>query len=200
VAPPRRQFEADRGTVDAGQVTEQHYRRRHHRTGIPGTDEGIRVAASDEAEADADRAVALAPQRLDGTVLHFHHLRGVAYVDRQVPDTMPRELVGDLVAIADERHRDAQLAGSGDGALDDRLRGVITPHRIDGNGFHRPKACGHRSAAPRLHPSATSTTCLPRYCPQWGQARCRCVGSPQAGQATYCGTTSASWARRLLRF
>src|SRR5437899_12049604 len=113
---------------------------------------------------------------------------------------MPAEFVGDLVAITDERHRYVQLAGSGDGTLDDRLRGVITPHRIDGNCLHRSRRAAVRSTAPRLHSWETPTTCLPRYCPQWGHTRCRCAGSPQAGQATYCGTTSASCARRLLRF
>jgi hypothetical protein len=139
---PRRDGSSSPMAADARRADpQQHDRGRHHRARVPGADDSARFARFDELNADAHRAVALTSQGLDGAVLHLDDLRRVADVDRQASRLAP-ELVGDDVAVADERHRDRQLAGGRDGLFYHRLRVMIAAHGVDDNGFHGEKRRG----------------------------------------------------------
>ena len=151
----RGDFQADGRAVDTGQVTEQHDPGGHHRSGVASTDECAGVAGLDELEADANRAVALAAQRLDGAVVHFDDLRSVMHVDRQIPNAVAVELAGDPLAVADQRDGNGELTGRVDRSLDDGFGGVIAAHGVDGNGFHGMR---RRLSPPRSRPPVARDT------------------------------------------
>lgn len=142
----RWEHRADGGPGQPGMEPQDERRRGHLRAGVPGGDEGVGGALSLQPQADGHRRIGLAAHRDGGLVRHLDDLVGI---DQDEP----------LGGGADERRRVDQLAfedGPHDGGPPDQLelvgriellerqqgrrdrglRGVVAPHRVQGDPRH----------------------------------------------------------------
>ena len=125
----------DRRPIDVVQIAEDHHRRRHHGARISGADECARVAALDEIESNVNRRTRLGQHRLERRVVHQHDFGRVFDSNRQVGGVVVGEFMRKDLAVAHHHDLDTEVAGRQDGALNGRLGGEITPHRVERD-FH----------------------------------------------------------------
>ena len=129
---------------------------------FPALTDALRETVAHQPGGDAERAVALGPDRLGGAVVHGDLLAGMDHLDGEVA----RAVVILQFALYDvfpayQDYFNVEALDGPDGPFHFVTRGVITAHRVYGNGQHLA-----------AYSWTTSITSRPLYWPQWGQARC----------------------------
>jgi energy-coupling factor transporter ATP-binding protein EcfA2 len=126
-----------RRAVDTGQHPERRVSRHHRRAGVSGAEQRGRFAARDLFGGNPDRRVGLAAQRGGRRFRHLDDRIRVHDPDTFAVDGgMAAQLVFDPLGGADQRDAEIEMAGRGEGTVDDVARRFVTAHRVDGNLDH----------------------------------------------------------------
>ncbi len=105
-------------------------------TGVPSGNNRVRFSRFHEIDGAADRGIFLATDAVDGSILHLHHLRGMADGDTilEAGKIMPRHFGTDFLLVA---HEDGGEIGIFAQGLKDAghgiNRGEIPAHGIEGD-------------------------------------------------------------------
>ena len=133
-----------RRPIDARQASQAKDGGRHARPRMAGRHDRIGAAFPDEAHADVDARVSLAPHGRRGMLLHLHVLGGVDDLDVGGPPTGQDAV--DAGGITDQDEIGVRVAaGPGQTALDDLDRRVVAAHGVDGD--PKPALCARVDAA-----------------------------------------------------
>src|SRR6516164_8537404 len=108
---------------------------RHHRARIAGADDSVSLAILHEIERNSHRR-SFFTQGDTGGLMHRHDL-GRRHNFHVCPNGVIRELALDDILIAYQDDLDAKFSCGERRALDDRLRGVIPAHGVNGNSRHK---------------------------------------------------------------
>ncbi len=152
----RGQERPDRGPIHARQRPQRQERRRQDRPRRPGRDERVRLAALLERDPPHDRAVPLAPHRLDRRLRHADHLPRRDDPDPVLGVVVVRENTTDQLGIPHQHELELALDVPKrlEGAPDGNGRGVVASHRIEGDPHElepRPHAQPRARRMPRAY-------------------------------------------------
>ena len=118
-------------------------------TGMTGTDDGVGLTLLDQINGPGDGGIFLATDGIDGRVAHLHNLSGVDDLDPGIRTTKLGQLGldGRLVSGQEEFADLRILTDRHDGPGDRILRGIVTPHGIEGNPHDPAMATSLRTGA-----------------------------------------------------
>ena len=123
-------LDRERWPVHARQALEVQDRGRDAGPAVTGGDDRVGLAVTDEAHADVDARVALAPDRDRGLLVHADRLR--CGDDPDVLGQRAVDMGSDRSLVADEDEVGVGMGASPvDGPCDDLHRAVVPTHRID---------------------------------------------------------------------
>src|SRR5437867_5984418 len=138
-AAESRQRAADARPVDVVEPPEHEQRAGQHRPGVSRGDHGRSLAGLAQIEADAHRAVLLAPQGLAGVLVHLHHFRGVADPQLFFARAEPLQFGAQPRFVPDEQDLQAPLPMRAQGTLDGRCGREVPAHGVECDHGYRPK-------------------------------------------------------------
>lgn len=127
------QLDGQRGSVHAAQAAQKEDGRGNARAGVAGGYDGVGTARFDQAHADVDRRIALAP---DGLRRMLFHRNGFARLNKRDVARHGRRAEERLDArfVANEQDLDVGMGGRPvDGAANYFLWRVVSAHRVDGD-------------------------------------------------------------------
>ena len=133
----------DAGTLDALKSAELDRRSRDGGTCMTGADDGIGLTLLDEIDSTSNGGVFLATDGIDGRIAHLHNLGGVNDLDPGIVATEFSQLGLDgRIVPGEEEFGDLRVFPESHSCSGNRtLRGVVTPHGIEGNP-HDPASTG----------------------------------------------------------
>src|SRR5512143_2926992 len=126
----------DRRAVHTVDLLEDQEPPRHHRPGVSRADEGGCLSVGDQAKTDANRGVPFLPESNGRDFAHLHDFGGVQHLDIGTGNVDVAQFRADPLFPADQDQGEAVGTGRLHRPAHDLPRGVVPPHRIDGD-FHR---------------------------------------------------------------